>query len=57
MGIGLGFKGIEVKDLWTHKDVKVTSEDFTSGNSFTVTVPKHGVVLLRVAVEPFRFNY
>ncbi|HEX4773640.1 MAG TPA: glycoside hydrolase family 27 protein [Bryobacteraceae bacterium] len=31
------------KNLWTQQDVKL------SGDSYTVTVPKHGVVLLRLA--------
>jgi hypothetical protein len=56
MGVGLGFKSIDVKDLWTQQPVKVTSDDFVSGNSFTATVPKHGVVLLKVTVGQFRFR-
>jgi alpha-galactosidase len=56
MGVGLGFKSIEVKNLWTGEEVKVTSDDFTAGNSLTATVPKHGVVLLKVTVGPFRFR-
>jgi alpha-galactosidase len=55
-GVGLGFKSIEVKNLWTKDEVKVTSENFTSGDSFTATVPIHGVVLLKITVGQFRFR-
>jgi hypothetical protein len=37
------------------EEVKVTSENFTSGDSFTATVPIHGVVLLKT-VGQFRFR-
>jgi alpha-galactosidase len=43
----LGGKSLEARDLWKHEAVPV------SGNSYTATVPPHGVVLLRVAVKPF----
>jgi len=40
--IGLGGKQLEARDLWAHQVISV------SGDSFSVTVPRHGVVLLRV---------
>ena len=40
--IGLGGKQLEARDLWAHQAISV------SGDTFSVTVPKHGVVLLRV---------
>jgi alpha-galactosidase len=40
----VGFSaGAKVRDLWTHKDVTLT------GGSYTVLVPRHGVVLLKVS--------
>jgi len=33
-----------VQDLWKHEPVQV------SGDTYTATVPKHGVVLLRVSI-------
>jgi alpha-galactosidase len=50
LGAGLGGKTLEARDLWKHADVPV------NGDSFTATVPKHGVVLLRVAAGSFRFR-
>ena len=50
LGAGLGGKTLEARDLWKHTDVRI------SGDSFTATVPKHGVVLLRVAAGSFRFR-
>jgi len=50
LGAGLGGKTLEARDLWKHTDVPI------SGDSFTATVPKHGVVLLRVAAGSFRFR-
>jgi len=49
LGANLGGKRLEARDLWKHVDVPV------SGDSFTATVPRHGVVLLRVAASSFRF--
>ena len=50
LGPGLGGKTLEAHDLWKHSDVPV------SGDSFTASVPKHGVVLLRVEAGSFRFR-
>jgi hypothetical protein len=36
-------KKLQARDLWAHKVVDVVAE------SYTVTVPKHGVVMLRVS--------
>jgi alpha-galactosidase len=44
----LGGKTLEARDLWKHEAVPVT------GDTFTATVPPHGVVLIRVAVKPAR---
>jgi alpha-galactosidase len=48
LGANLGGKTLAARDLWKHEDVPV------SGDSFTAMVPKHGVVLLRVAAGSFR---
>ena len=40
--VGLTGKKLRVRDLWKHADVKV------EGDSYTATVPAHGVVLLKV---------
>src|SRR5271170_76666 len=50
LGANLGGKRLEARELWKHVDVPV------NGDSFNVTVPKHGVVLLRVAASSFRFR-
>ena len=50
LGAFLGGRTMEARDLWKHEDVSVT------GDSFTATVPKHGVVLLRVDVAQLRFR-
>jgi alpha-galactosidase len=50
LGAELGGKVLEARDLWKHKDVEVT------GDSFTATVPKHGVVLLKVTAGSFRWR-
>ena len=50
LGAFLGGRTMEARDLWKHEAVPVT------GDSFISTVPRHGVVLLRVAVGPFRFR-
>jgi alpha-galactosidase len=50
LGANLGGRTLDAMDLWTHQAVKV------EGDSFTATVPKHGVVLLRVSSGPFRFR-
>ena len=40
----LGISGVRsAKNLWSHEDVKL------SGDTYRATVPKHGVVLLRIA--------
>ena len=48
LGSNLGGKKLEAQDLWKHAEVPV------NGDSFTVSVPKHGVVLLRVSAGAFR---
>jgi alpha-galactosidase len=40
--IGFGATA-KVRDLWAHKDVQATS------GVYTVTVPKHGAVMLKVS--------
>lgn len=50
LGAGLGGRVMEARDLWKHEAVPV------NGDSLMLTVPRHGVVLLRVAVGPFRFH-
>jgi len=50
LGANLGGRTLDAKNLWTHEEVKV------EGDSFTATVPKHGVVLLKVSAGPFRFR-
>ena len=50
LGANLGGKTLQARDLWKHEDVPI------SGDSFTASVPKHGVVLLRVAAGQFRFR-
>jgi alpha-galactosidase len=50
LGADLGGKKLEARDLWKHADVPVTND------SYTATVPKHGVVLLRVEAGSFRLR-
>ena len=50
LGANLGGRTLEARDLWKHTDIPV------SGDTFSATVPKHGVVLLRAAANPFRFR-
>jgi alpha-galactosidase len=50
LGANLGGKSLSARDLWNHTDAPV------SGDTFTTSVPKHGVVLLRVAAGSFRFR-
>lgn len=50
LGANLGGKTLTARDFWRHEDVPL------SGDSFTTTVPKHGVVLLRVEAAPFHFR-
>jgi alpha-galactosidase len=50
LGVNLGGKSLTVRNLWTHEEVKV------EGDTFTATVPKHGVVLLRAEAGSFRFR-
>jgi alpha-galactosidase len=50
LGANLGGHTLQARDLWAHSDVKV------DGDSFTATVPKHGVVLLKVSAGAFRFR-
>jgi alpha-galactosidase len=38
-------KKLRVRDLWKHADVTM------KGNSFTTTVPRHGVVMLRISAR------
>jgi alpha-galactosidase len=40
--MGLGGKKLQARDLWKHADVPV------SGDSYTASVPSHGVVVLKV---------
>jgi alpha-galactosidase len=44
--LNLAGKRLRVRDLWKHQTVPV------SGDRYASIVPKHGVVLLKVAVEP-----
>ena len=48
---GLGSRRLAATDLWKHESVTV------SGDTYTATVPKHGVVLLRVAVATGRGGF
>jgi alpha-galactosidase len=41
--LGLKTAPAHVRDLWAHSDLKV------DGTEYSVTVPSHGVVMLRVA--------
>ena len=50
LGANLGGKKLEARDLWKHADVPVV------GDTLTATVPKHGVVLLRVEAGSFRLR-
>jgi alpha-galactosidase len=50
LGANLGGKTMSARDLWNHSAVQ------TNGDSYTATVPKHGVVLLKVEAQPFRFR-
>jgi alpha-galactosidase len=50
LGANLGGRTMHAKDLWTHEDVKV------AGEAYAAIVPRHGVVLLKVWVEPFSFR-
>ena len=42
---GLGGRSLSAQDLWKHQPVAI------NGDTYTATVPKHGVVLLRVASD------
>ncbi len=42
--LGLAGKKLQARDLWAHQPVEVAAD------SYTVRVPKHGVVMLRVSV-------
>jgi alpha-galactosidase len=44
---GLGGKSLEARDLWAQKAIPVT------GDTYSATVPPHGVVLIRVSVKPW----
>lgn len=50
LGAFLGGRTMEARDLWKHEDVPVT------GDEFIATVPKHGVVMLRVEVGQFHLR-
>jgi alpha-galactosidase len=41
--LGLTSSGLKARDLWAHTDVSI------NGASYTATVPKHGVVMLKVS--------
>jgi alpha-galactosidase len=45
VSIGLAGKKVRARDLWARKDIPV------SGDQFTATVPKHGVVLLKASAN------
>jgi alpha-galactosidase len=47
LNANLGGKSLEARDLWKHEVVPV------KGDSYTATVPPHGVVMIRVTVKPF----
>jgi alpha-galactosidase len=47
---GLGGRSLQAQDLWKHEAVKI------DGDTFTATVPSHGVVLLRVTSGNMRFR-
>jgi alpha-galactosidase len=46
-----GFRRMQLQDLWKHEPVQV------SGDTYTPTVPKHGVVLLRVSIASGRGGF
>jgi alpha-galactosidase len=46
-----GFRRLQVQDLWKHEPVQV------AGDTYTATVPKHGVVLLRVSIASGRGGF
>jgi alpha-galactosidase len=48
---GLGSRRLTLSDLWKHEPVTAT------GDVYSATVPKHGVVLLRVAVAAGRGGF
>lgn len=46
-----GFRRLQVRDLWKHSPVEV------SGDAYAATVPRHGVVLLKVSVAGGRGGF
>ncbi len=44
----LSGRTLEARDLWKHEPIQV------KGDSYTATVPPHGVVMIRVSVKPAR---
>lgn len=50
LAAGLGGRSLEAQDVWKHEAVTV------SGDSYSTSVPRHGVVLLRVSSGNFRFR-
>ncbi|MGA2328476.1 MAG: glycoside hydrolase family 27 protein [Bryobacteraceae bacterium] len=46
-----GFRRLQAQDLWKHEPVQV------SGDTYTATVPSHGVVLLRVSIASGRGGF
>ena len=46
-----GFRRLTAQDLWKHEPVQ------TTGDTFTATVPKHGVVLLKVSIASGRGGF
>jgi alpha-galactosidase len=46
-----GFRRLTAQDLWKHEPVQ------TTGDTFTATVPKHGVVLLKVSIAAGRGGF
>jgi alpha-galactosidase len=50
LGIGLGIKSFQARDLWGHIDVPM------KGDGYTAIVPPHGVAMIKVGVAPNRFR-
>ena len=46
-----GFRRLQAQDLWKHEPVQV------AGDTYTATVPSHGVVLLRISIAAGRGGF
>jgi alpha-galactosidase len=46
-----GFRRLQAQDLWKHEPVPV------AGDTYTATVPSHGVVLLRISIAGGRGGF